>query len=298
MNLNYKGIISYLAITFGLTYAVEGAMILSGFRFSGLTQAVGQYIVAAVMWVPALATFITTRWIDRQKLSSTGLHFGSYKPYLAVALIIPAGFILAYLLTWALGLGAPDWQLQNFMAMVASTGADMTSAPSPTLLIPLLFFSTLLITPFINSLFAFGEEWGWRGYLLPQLMPLGKPKAYVLLGIIWGLWHAPLVAIGFNYPGYPILGILAMCGLTTAISISLNELRLRQNSTLLAGWAHGVFNSQAYGVWRLLFPTVNPLLGGMTGLIGMAVWAGIGLLMARFFQRRPAAVQLSPAVQV
>jgi hypothetical protein len=295
--MNRKGIISYLVITFGLTYAVEGAMILSGFRFSGLTQAVGQYIVAGVMWAPALATFVTTRWITHEKLSSTGLRFGSWKPYLAVALIVPAGFILAYLLSWVLGLGAPDWQLSYFMGLVASTGADMSTAPSPALLIPLLFVSTLLVTPFVNSLFAFGEEWGWRGYLLPKLMPLGKTKAYLLLGIIWGLWHAPLIAIGFNYPGYPILGILAMCGLTTAIGISINELRLRQNSTLLAGWTHGVFNSQAYGVWRLLFPTVNPLLGGVTGLLGIAIWVVTGLLVLRFYRRRPQSAQLNPAVQ-
>ena len=75
------------------------------------------------------------------------------------------------------------------------------------------------------------------------------------------------------------------------------ELRLRQNSTLLAGWTHGVFNSQAYGVWRLLFPTVNPLLGGVTGLLGIAIWVVTGLLVLRFYRRRPSAAALSPAVQ-
>jgi membrane protease YdiL (CAAX protease family) len=35
------------------------------------------------------------------------------------------------------------------------------------------------------GLFGFGEEFGWRGYLLPKLMPLGRWKAYVLVGIIW-----------------------------------------------------------------------------------------------------------------
>jgi membrane protease YdiL (CAAX protease family) len=69
--------------------------------------------------------------------------------------------------------------------------------------------------PAVNGLFAFGEELGWRGYLLPKLMPLGKWKAYVLVGIIWGLWHGPLVLAGFNYPAFPVLGVLGMIGMTT-----------------------------------------------------------------------------------
>jgi membrane protease YdiL (CAAX protease family) len=134
-----------------------------------------------------------------------------------------------------------------------------------------------LVAPFINSLFGLGEEIGWRGFLLPRLLPLGKPRAYVLLGVIWGLWHAPLVAVGFNYPGYPVLGIIWMCGLTTALGMYINELALRERSTLLAGWLHGLFNSQSYGIWRILFPAANPLLGGITGLVGIGVWLAIGL---------------------
>ncbi len=56
---------------------------------------------------------------------------------------------------------------------------------------------------------------------------------------------------------------------------------LRHRSSILAGWMHGVFNSQAYGIWRILFPTVNPLWGGMTGLVAMLVWLGIGLWEGR-----------------
>ena len=288
--INRKGIFSFLLITFGITYLMEGILILSGFRMTLIPAAIGQFTVSIAMWVPALATLITVRFVTREKISSTLFSFGpSWKPYLVTALVIPLSFIITYLLTWALGLGQPDWQLNSFFALIASTGADMSTAPSPSLLLTLLFIVSLTLTPVFNSIAGFGEEWGWRGYLLPRLMPLGKWKAYLLVGLIWGLWHAPLVAIGFNYPGYPVLGILLMVLLTTSISVYINELTLRYKSAILAGWVHGVFNSQAYGIWRmLLFPNTNPVLGGITGLVGMAVILITGLVTVQWFKRADA----------
>ena len=206
----------------------------------------------------------------------------SIKPYLFSALIIPVVFIITYLLTWALGLGSPDWQLTSFFELIASTGADMSTAPSPSLILLLLFVISVFAAPFINSIAAFGEEWGWRGYLLPRLMPLGKWKAYLIVGVIWGLWHAPMIAVGFNYPGTPVLGIVMMVLLTTALGIFINEMTLHYQSAILAGWIHGVFNSQAYGIWRmLLFSGTNPVLGGITGLVGIAVITLMGLITMR-----------------
>lgn len=282
---NRKGILSFLFITFGLTYLVEGVLILSGFRVTQVPAAMGQYVIAAAMWIPALATFITCRFITHEKLSTTGLRFGpSWKPYLVTAILIPLCFLVVYLLTWALGIARPEWRLESFYSWIAGTGADMSAAPDPTLLLVGLPLASLIVAPWFNSLLCFGEEWGWRGYLLPRLMvmlqdqPWGRWKAYLLVGVIWGLWHAPLVLVGFNYPGYPLLGVLAMIFLTIAIGIYINELTLRYKSSVLAGWIHGVFNSQAYGIWRLLFPNANPLLGGLTGLVGIFVFAALGLL--------------------
>jgi membrane protease YdiL (CAAX protease family) len=190
------------------------------------------------------------------------------------------------MLTWALGLGKPDWQLTSFFELIASTGADMSAAPAPGQILALLFIITLFVAPFINSIAAFGEEWGWRGYLLPRLMPLGKWKAYLLVGVIWGLWHAPMIAVGFNYPGMPVLGILLMVLLTSALGIFINEMTLHYKSAILAGWIHGVFNSQAYGIWRmLLFAGTLPLLGGITGLVGIAVLGILGLFTLQYFKR-------------
>jgi len=269
-----------LLITFGVTYLMEGVLILSGFRVTQIPAAGGQFVIMLVMWVPAAATLITIRFITHETVSSTGLRFGSsWKPYAVSALVIPVSFILVYLLTWTLGLGQPDWQLNRFYATIAATGVDMSTAPPPALLLIVLFLTSLTINPIVNCLLGLGEEWGWRGYLLPRLMPLGKWKAYLLLGIIWGLWHAPLVMIGFNYPGYPILGVLLMVLFTTALSIYINELTLHYKSAILAGWIHGVFNSQAYGIWRvLLFANANPIWGGITGLVGIIVLCLLGLV--------------------
>jgi hypothetical protein len=280
-HIDRKGILAYLLITFGITYAIELALILPGFRADGVPQILGQLIIAGVMWVPTLATLLTIKLVTHEPLRSLNLRFGSLRPYLTAALVVPAAYALIYGLTWLLGLGQPDWQMRALRSLLTGAGADSSTLPQPALFWSILFLVSSLVAPFINSLFGLGEEIGWRGFLLPRLLPLGKPRAYGLLGIIWGLWHAPLIIVGFNYPGYPILGIVAMVGLTTALGVYINELTLRHRSTILAGWLHGLFNSQGYGIWRILFPSVNPLLGGVTGLIGMAVWLALGLWEVR-----------------
>jgi hypothetical protein len=230
-----------------------------------------------VMWVPTVATVLTIKLITHEGFAITNLRIGSWKPYLVSALLVPLCCIITYALTWFLGLGQPDWQLTGFRALMTSTNSKITTMPSSALILPALFLSSLIIGPTFNGIFGFGEEFGWRGYLLPKLMPLGKSKAYVLLGAIWGLWHAPLIIVGFNYPGYPFWGIIGMMVLTTTFGIYINEMTLQNRSSILAGWIHGAFNGQGYGIWRILFPNVNPLIGGFTGVVGAIVWLILGL---------------------
>jgi hypothetical protein len=280
-HIDRKGVFAYLLITFGITYAIELGLVLQGFRIVGAPPIVGQLIIAAVMWVPALATLLTIKLVTHEPARTLNLRFGSPRPYLMAALIVPGAFALIYGLTWLLGLGHPDWQMAYLRGIFTAAGAEAPAMPAPAIVWPALFLVSSLVAPFINSLFGLGEEIGWRGFLLPRLLPLGKRRAYLLLGIIWGVWHAPLIVVGFNYPGYPILGIVWMMGLTTALGVYMNELTLRHRSTILAGWLHGLFNSQGYGIWRILFPDVNPLLGGMTGLIGIGAWLALGLWEVR-----------------
>src|SRR5574341_704603 len=301
-NIDRKGILWYLGITFAITYAVEiAALAITGVRFDS-PQASGygpymmsQYMVAALMWAPALAAFITTRAITREGRGALGMRFGPGKPYLIWMALMPVIFAVIYGITWLLGLTHLDLQMTAFMETIAGTGADMSEAPPAPALIGLLFFASTVTVPVVNSLFALGEEIGWRGFLLPKLLPLGRMRAHLVMGIIWALWHAPLIAVGFAYPGVsPVLGIIAFVALLIPLSVVIDELTMRnQHSTLLAAWLHGVFNSQKLGIWTLIFPGANPLLGGYTGLVGIVVWAVVaGIVYRRASQgvSRPSAM--------
>ena len=79
----------------------------------------------------------------------------------------------------------------------------------------------VLLAPVLNIVTTTGEEWGWRGYLVPKLTEkLSVVPTLLISGIIWGLWHAPLTVMGHNYglgySGYPYTGILAMCAFCVA----------------------------------------------------------------------------------
>jgi hypothetical protein len=293
--IDRKGILSFLLLTFGITFAYEGCLIASGINNmnfglapSGPTPPVyAATLVGLAMWVPALSTVIVVKFVTQEGFGITNLRLGSLKPYAVSALMIPAGFAVIYTLTWLAGLATPDWQLESLRSLTAARGIDISNMPDSRIVLPAAFLASLALGPTVNGIFGFGEEFGWRGYLLPKLLPLGKWKAYLLVGVIWGFWHAPLILVGFNCPGYPILGVFAMIGLTTTLGFYINEMTLRHRSSILAGWMHGAFNGQFYGAWRILFPNAHPLLGGVTGLIGMMVWAALGLAVARKAEVRP-----------
>jgi membrane protease YdiL (CAAX protease family) len=280
--LDRKGIFSFLIITFAVTYLIEGLLILRGFRVTQVPALNGQLLIAAVMWVPGIAAIVTAKLITREGFANMNLRFGPWRAYLTSGLLVPLGFVVIYLLTWLLGLGQPDWQFTYFRDMLASAGTTIPEGgASPALVIPMLFLVTVIFAPIFNGVLGFGEELGWRGYLLPKLMPLGKWKSYTILAVIWGLWHLPLLLVGFVYPGQPVLGTITFIVLLFAFGIYVNEMSLRHRSCILAGWIHGLFNSQKLGIWALLFPAINPMLGGYAGICGIVVWLGVGMVLIR-----------------
>lgn len=265
--LNKKSLYSFLIITFSLTILITSLMAYFGLKVTAKNAQFAQYLLAGIMFIPALATVITRQFITHEGWADAGLKRGHFKDYFKVWLIIPILFIIVFLLTSIFG--APvDWNMSTFV----ETYKLVLPFPGEVMVL-IIFLVSLFVAPWVNSLAAFGEELGWRGHLLPHLLPLGQKKALLISGLIWGLWHVPFVLLlGFGFYDNVWLGVLFFTTVITLLGVFVGYWRIRSGSTWLAAWAHGVFNSQGYGVWVMLFPSLNRYWGGVGGLAGILVF--------------------------
>jgi membrane protease YdiL (CAAX protease family) len=136
--------------------------------------------VAFGMFGPGLAAFILR--LARRAINRSPGPLGSWRHY-ALATIVPAMFVAAVVLfDNAFNLGHFVW-----------SGLPLALA------VPIV----VVVNGLITAPVAFGEEYGWRGYLLPRLLPLGASNASLIVGVIWAAWHLPVLLIGLNYGGAP-----------------------------------------------------------------------------------------------
>jgi membrane protease YdiL (CAAX protease family) len=165
-----------------------------------------------------------------------------------------------------------DSELTTFSAVLAQSG--QTTGITPQLMLIISLAQMALIGPIINLVPTMGEELGWRGYLLPKLRTLYPDrKAFLISGVIWGVWHAPIIAMGHNYGtayfGYPWLGILMMIVFCMALGTIEGYASIRMNSAIPAGMIHSAVNAGAALPIYLIQGPYNPIIGpAITGLVG------------------------------
>lgn len=139
--------------------------------------------------------------------------------------------------------------------------------------------SCLTYAPLLNMLAAVGEEAGWRGFLYPQLRAKwGRKKGWLIGGVIWGIWHWPLMTLigyeyGKDYVGFPIVGMLLFCVFTVAAGIVCDWLYEKSGLIWAPAIFHGAFNAAATvpvavcrtdtGSAVLLGPAPNGILAGL-----------------------------------
>ena len=159
-----------------------------GFAFSdkegGLTSALAGN---SLMLFPAIAVIIT-RLITKEGFKDALLGTGRRKSgkYYAAAVIFP---VLLPLISGLI--------LHLFIVKSGSIG-DSAFCDNGMLTAALLL--TAPATGLAMAAHGFGEELGWRGYLTPKLEELmPTPLAIVVTGIIWALWHGPLLAYGYDF---------------------------------------------------------------------------------------------------
>jgi membrane protease YdiL (CAAX protease family) len=135
------------------------------------------------------------------------------------------------------------------------------------------------------TLFTFGEEYGWRGYLLPRLLPLGEIRASLLLGLIWGVWHMPLLLAGLNHPGVNVwLAIILITFVTVALCFTYTWFYVASSgSVLVASVFHASTNQFSDTVW------VPPLLSGThpfaPSLVGSVLLTALVVVVYKLFRR-------------
>jgi len=144
-------------------------------------------------------------------------------------------------------------------------------SPIPPIAIFLLSMVQGVIAGFTISLpFAFGEELGWRGLLLRETQQFGFLKSNLFIGVVWGLWHAPIIVQGHNYPGHPVAGIFMMTLFTTCLAFPMAYCRFKSKTILGPSAFHGMFNP--LGMLTAFFVSgANPLFGFVAGIAGVVV---------------------------
>lgn len=288
-----KKIGAFIAIEFGLVVLCTLPLFVIQAEVSSLPVLLASVIF---MFLPALTTFLVRRLThDKTDLF---LHWNiktAWKQYLLAAflpgILIGAGAVLYFLLFP----NHLDLSL-NYVTQLAALNGQTIEPPQLT--IPgvigiglILILAAPLVV--INHAAAFGEEIGWRGFLLPMLIEkVGVPKAVILSGVLWGLAHAPLVCFGLNYTGKyagaPLTGILMMVLFAACIGIFLSCLTLKSGSIFPACIAHGAINAVREAPLLICTDTYNALLGPKpSGIIGMAGFLALGaIILVKFTRKR------------
>ena len=262
----------FLILTFGISYLMAGLF----YAFGGKLNSVSGFVIAIVyMLIPMTAVLIVEKLIYKEKIIQRLLISFQINMWFLVAWILP---LIIVALTVMISLLFPNTHF-SFGTEGIISFHEKTLTPeqidalkqqfenlpvSPVLIIVL---QALFAGITINAVAAFGEELGWRGFLLRQFENMNIWSASVLIGFIWGIWHAPIILMGHNYPNHPVIGVFMMTAWCILLSPLFLYITLKSRSVIAAAVFHGTINAIA-GITLLIVHGGNDLTMGVTGLAG------------------------------
>jgi membrane protease YdiL (CAAX protease family) len=241
----------YLLVVFGLSWPFQIAGAL-------YTDMLPRYIlIATSMVMVTVGTFIAGRYMFRDGFAGAGWGWGKPKHYLAVVGLVLLQWVIPTSIRWILGsLGASD--------------IDKTK------------IIWLFLLPCLTLIPGFGEEFGWRGYMLPRIAGrMSARKAVTLHAVIWWAWHLPVTTIGAAQAG--VAGA-ATAGIPVALSIAvtvtfmivLTAIPVMLHAILFAYiWLRSRSLAVAT-VYHAAYDGVRDSLGMVVGLTaGVSLWATV-----------------------
>jgi len=258
----------YFLMTFAYLVATVVAMIQPALA----TTLSGSLLIFSVV---GLLLLLVLRWRGGpQSFAGAGMAFGSFRIWMLYGL----GMVLFYGLETLLNYIFKFGTLADITKLYPP-GA--TAAIPPMALFASIFLNAVIIGPFLGLIITFGEEYGWRGYLQSELVHLGRIRGVGLLGIIWGVWHWPIIWMGYNYPGQPVLGPLLMTAYTVALSYFLAYAVFKSKGVWTAAYLHALNNqTMSFFMVAVVTPASMVMSFGI-GIPGLVLCALVILLLLR-----------------
>ena len=177
--------------------------------------------------------------------------------------------------------GLSRWISDSINLVSDQSGQPIIRLPLTTAQMVYSYLALLIVAPLFAGLVSCGQELAWRGWLLSKLLPLGAPKAIVISNLVWGLWYAPIVALGYRYPELPFVGVLMMILFCQLVGCIFTWSRLQTESIWPSVIGHAaIISAQPI---PFLFHHVDhvphSLLVGLSGLTGCLLLAGLVTLL-------------------
>lgn len=295
-----RRVLSFLAISFVLTWSIAGVGALLGVRAEPGWAYMA--VAAACMFMPAVAAIVQQRLLDKAPWPGLGLRLNgmNWKLLGATAivgmLVVPAVFLVVHVCGTILGMsgfGNVSISSERLEASLASLmgqlgGGEANSATAALVeMVPawgvlvIMLLSAVLTACTFNLPAMLGEELGWRGYLHQHLAGWPAVRRIAFVGVVWGLWHAPLIAMGHNYPGYPVVGIGMMVVFCVLGAVLFDWSRVRVGAVWGPCVLHGVLNGSA-GAFALFAADGHVLVGSVVGSAGFMALALLALVVLLF----------------
>jgi len=275
-NIYIKQLTFFIVFCFSATFFIDYIIYTKG----GLEKT---HLVALQMLMPALTTIIVlTVTKDRPIIKMTGIWLRGLKFWLYGYAIILLCVLLAYLIS-ALFIPGLFNSVKDIQLHILSSGAPVKTA-NAWFNITGLFTLNTVIAPLVNLPIFLGEEIGWRAFMMPRLLKLFPKYAFVTGGIIWALWHSPIIAMGHNYPGYPIVGSLLFILFCIPAGYVFYYFYKKSGSVVVPALLHGVLNHTTMTMLNFCVDEkkIHPIYFGAAGITGITLLSIAALLIWRY----------------